>query len=505
MTSIHKNDETDLGFDLARPEAASLVESLRAFGYELPTALADLVDNSVTAKARNIWIDFYWAGSDSVLSITDDGKGMDTTTLIAAMRPGSQNPLMSRSSSDLGRFGLGLKTASFSQCRRLTVRSKTTSTEAVTRCWDLDHIADVNEWQLLRTANADAESHLQRLKRLKQGTSVTWQKMDRLVSGQVANNERQQQRFLQRAEAVRQHLSMVFHRIIGDRGAVTILVNDRPIEPWDPFLGNEPATQTLTATRLQLRDSAVEVQPYVLPHHSKMPRGAHDAAAGPRGWNAHQGFFVYRNRRLLVPGDWLGLGWAKEEHYKLARIRIDIPNSLDLDWDIDVTKSRAAPPSSFRDDLRRIGERARSEAKRVYTHRGARLVPAIDAERLLLWEPLAKHDKTFYRINRQHPLVKLSLQTSGDREALNALLRLAEETIPLPHITIANSEHPNSLPAPFEKSADGQIVEIMQQTFRSLVASGYDAKSAVTRLKTIWPFELFPALLQTLAEDHPDG
>jgi hypothetical protein len=86
----------------------------------------------------------------------------------------------------------------------------------------------------------------------------------------------------------------------------------------------EAATQPLSTTKLRYRDEEVVVQPYVLPHHSKISKLVHDAAAGPRGWNAHQGFFVYRNKRLLVPGDWLGLGWAKEEHYKLARIRVDI-------------------------------------------------------------------------------------------------------------------------------------------------------------------------------------
>ncbi len=152
--------------DHAPPQAACLAESLRAFPYELPTALADLVDNSLTARARNVWLDFHWDGADSVIAITDDGDGMTEEKLRAAMRPGSQSPLVPRETHDLGRFGLGLKTASFSQARRFSVRSRPGKSDPATRCWDLDHIALVNDWQLLRSADSAAEPHLARLAKL---------------------------------------------------------------------------------------------------------------------------------------------------------------------------------------------------------------------------------------------------------------------------------------------------------------------------------------------------
>lgn len=490
-------------FDIAAPHAASLVESLRAFGYDLPTALADLVDNSITAGAGNIWIDFHWDGENSVITVTDDGDGMSESSLVSAMRPGSQNPLTPREPHDLGRFGLGLKTASFSQCRRVTVRSIVRGGKPSTRCWNLDHIARVNDWQLLRCGDAGAEQHFHRLTELPKGTAVIWQTLDRLVAGQRTDSEREQQLFLQRADAVRRHLGMVFHQLMAGARGVKLILNGRPIEAWDPFLATEPATQVLPVTRLKLRGEFVEVEPFVLPHHSKLAKPKHEAAAGPRGWNAHQGFYVFRNHRLLVPGDRLGFGWAKEEHYKLARIRVEVPNALDHDWAIDVTKSRALPPAALRDDLRRIGERTRSDAKRVYSHRGAKLTPKADAERVLLWGPLARHDKMFYRLNRQHPLLKQVLAATPNRSSLNALFRLIEETIPFPHIAIENNEKPNSLSGPFEQAAESQIREVMEQAFHSLVASGYGGKDAVNRLRTIWPFELFPAVLQSLTESQP--
>lgn len=507
MKVIKRKDapEADEGFDIAPPQAASLIESLRAFGYELSTALADLVDNSITAGAHHVWIDFHWDGCQSVISVTDDGVGMTEDALVAAMRPGSQNPLQDRDPKDLGRFGLGLKTASFSQCRRVTVRSQKRPGEVATRCWDLDHIARVNDWQLLRSGNDESETHFQRLAKLSHGTTVLWQNLDRMVAGNVTSNAKQQDFFLHRAEGVRQHLGMVFHQLMSGAKSVKLLLNERVIPPWDPFLEGEPATQKLADTRLKLRQSVIKVQPFVLPHQSKISsKATHEAAAGPRGWNAHQGFYIYRARRLLVPGDWLGFGWAKEEHYKLARIRIEIPNSLDHDWDIDVTKSRAMPPPLLRDEIWRIGERARSIAKLVYSHRGAKLTPQADAERVLLWEPMAKHDKTFYRLNRDHALLKRAMECSTNKPALNALLRLIEETIPFPHITISNSDKPGSLPGPFDQTSESQVLGIMEQAYLSLVTTGYGPQEAVNRLRTIWPFELFPALLASLTERPPN-
>jgi hypothetical protein len=332
-----------------------------------------------------------------------------------------------------------------------------------------------------------------------------WQELDRLTSGQETENPSHQEHFLKAAENVERHVSMVFHRILTRANPIKIFINDRAVSPWDPFLLGEAATQVLPITSLPFRGATVTVRPFVLPHQSKITKAVHGAAAGPRGWNAHQGFYVYRNERLVVAGDWLGFGWAKEEHYKLARIAIDVPNSLDLDWNIDVTKSRATPPPALREDLRLIAERTRSDAKRVYTHRGAKLTPHADNARTLLWQPVSKHDKVFYHLDRTHPMVQRVLSASTDKPALNALLRLIEETVPFPHITIANSEKPGSLSAPFEYTKESGVRIVMEEAYNSLVVSGYGKADAMNRLRTIWPFELFPALMESLIEQGSNG
>ena len=492
----------DAELDIAAPHAAALVESLRAFGYDLATALADLADNSLFHHTRHLAINFHWAGENSAIAIADDGTGMDELTLINAMRIGSRNPREPRDPADYGRFGLGLKTASFSQCRRVTVFTRRAGAEALVRCWDLDHIAETDKWQLLRTPSPLAAKLAEKLASPKQGTVVLWEKLDRLTADTATENDSDEDAFLTRAEQVGAHFAAVFHRLMSGRGAVAFSLNGKPIPVWDPFMADEPATQRLPPEKLRFQGHIVEVEPFVLPHLSKLDAQSHGRAAGLRGWNAHQGFYVYRNRRLLVPGDWLGIkGWRQEEHYKLARIRVDLPNALDHEWEIDVTKSRARPPEKLRRDLARIGERTRSLAKRIYSHRGAKLIPAEGQERVFLWEQTAKHNQVFYRINRDHPLVKQVRAASADVPKLTALLRLIEETIPVPLINITDREKPDQTIGPFEAAKESEILEVMRQVLASLRANGLSRKDALLRLAHFEPFPRFPQLLQAILEE----
>ncbi len=134
----------------AIPEAAAMIETFRAIGYSLETAIADILDNSISANARNIYINRIWKGGQSVITIMDDGDGMNSNEIIQAMRPGAQNPLADRAETDLGRFGLGLKTASFSQCRKLSLLSKRKDESPAYWTWDLNYVSQSNSWELLQ-------------------------------------------------------------------------------------------------------------------------------------------------------------------------------------------------------------------------------------------------------------------------------------------------------------------------------------------------------------------
>ncbi len=496
------NAETGQGFDIVRPEAAAMAEALRAFGYSTPTAIADLVDNSIFAEASRVDIRFHWSGADSYIALLDDGRGMSEDELVNAMRPGSRNPLEARAGSDLGRFGLGLKSASFSQCRRLTVASRDRRERSTSvRRWDLDYINQTSEWRLLREASPGSGDRLRDLEHQTSGTLVLWENMDRIVGDRPVDDAQARDRFLDLARETEQYLGMIFHRFMEGNNRLAIYMNGNPIKPWNPFLERNSTTQWLGEENLKYRGEKIRIQPFVLPHHSRLDPETHKLAAGAGGWNARQGFYVYRNRRLLVTGEWLGLPFTKEEHYKLARIRIDIPNTMDQDWQIDVRKSRARPPGVLRRDLERIARLTRERAVAIYRHRGKVVTRGGSTEHSLAWQKTVKHGKISYRINREHPLVQKALQVPREhRGDIRALLRLAEETVPTAAIAIDHSEHPDDQAAPFETTTDREIKEVMMAVYRALVHSGLNGEDARARLAGMDDFRNHPELIAIIDE-----
>ncbi|MCX6359217.1 MAG: ATP-binding protein [Armatimonadetes bacterium] len=494
------NDDVTIGipeYDYAEPRADSMAQSLRAVGYDLPTAISDLIDNSISASATNVWLDFHWDGDNSTIAVIDDGHGMTEGALIEAMRLGSTSPEVQREPSDLGRFGLGLKTASFSQCRRLTVSSKPKGGALATRCWDLDYITACCEWRLQRTASERAAAYIQKLDGLPCGTIVVWENADRIVSGTDRDTPADQALFYANADAVREHLAMVFHRFLAGARALRIHVNGTAVVPWDPFLTRDPATQLLAEEALAVCGTRLVVKPYVLPHHSKASPEVYRGASGIRGWNMHQGFYVYRNKRLLVAGDWLGLGYQREEHYKLARIMLDIPNWMDADWQIDIKKSRAYPPPTIRRELRRIANITRARASDVYRYRGARIVRGVH-EMVFLWDKRVKHGRISYTINRDHPVVKSALQLPGEAgRIVRTLLPLIEETVPIPTITLDAAESPDKHSTPFEHTPSA-LRTALEETYRLLRSAGLSRGEAKVRLMNLEPFNLYPDLVAAL-------
>lgn len=484
------------GYESVPPRADAMFEALRAFGYTLESALADLVDNSISAGARNIWIDFNWAGPRSSVTILDNGRGMNENDLREAMRAGTISPLDERRDDDLGRFGLGLKTASLSQCRVLTVRSKTDRAPAATRVWDLDHVGKTREWLLGTEAHPRTRPLLGKLDGVDKGTLVVWEEMDRVVDASGVDDKHAKGRFLARIEVTERHLAMTFHRFLSGRDAISISVNDRPVAPWDPFLEDEPATQELSKEALEIFGRSLHVRPFILPHRSHIGDEVHERAAGPRGWNAQQGFYVYRNRRLIVSGGWLDLGFRQEEHYKLARILVDIPNTMDQEWQLDVKKAEARPPGALLNPMLRIAKVTRARASEVYRHRGRIIKRKHAQEYELVWEKRVRHDRVFYKVNRNHPVVKDALGVPPQaRQKVRALLELVENTIPLEAIVVENAENPDS----FGQTEEWEFMKNLEQKamdlFKAFRHEGMGPREAFERVASIEPFDRLPGVL----------
>lgn len=481
-----------------------MIESLRGLGYSLPTALADIIDNSLAAKARSVSLQASWHGPDSFITVLDDGEGMDEAGLEAAMRLGGRSPLDAREAHDLGRFGLGLKTASFSQCRRLTVASRK---QGVTNClrWDLDVIAaSVDDgWYLLEGAAPGSERFLDALAGMASGTLVIWEVMDRVITPGS-----RQQEFLDLIDAVDRHLAMVFHRYLETPSPrLKLSINGRAVKAWDPFLTAHPATWSSPVAVLQAVDGAVDVQCHVLPHRDKLDNQAYMDGEGPDGWTAQQGFYVYRNERLLVAGSWLNLGrgrsWTKEESHRLARIRLDIPNTADAQWKIDIRKSSARPPVELRERLTRLAEDTRERARRVFAHRGQAVRKADGSPVIQAWRAEHHAGGIRYRIDTAHPAVKAVLEEAGPLgPQIQAMLQIVEQTIPVQRIWLDTAEAKETPRTNFSGEASSAVTSVLKVLYRNLIIrKGLSPKEAREQLLRTDPFNNHPSLVAALPDD----
>lgn len=424
------------------PSAPALIQSLRGLGYSPETAIADLIDNSITAGAAAVAIELQWNDGIPVAAILDDGRGMDEKRLAEAMRLGCYGPDSQREESDLGRFGMGLKTGSLSQSRRMTVVTKTVKGVHAVEL-DVDVVA-ARDW--IATIPDPIPDHpcVAKLMQSARGTVVIWDRMDEL-SGLTGL---QKEAFFLRLEDIRAHLGMVFHRFInGDAARLRITLNGRIIKAWDPFQTTHPATIQLPSERIRHAGSAFSVKPFVLPHRDRFANTAeYEEAGGPGGWGARQGFYVYRGKRLLVAGSWLGLGgvrnWTRDEASRLARVEVDLPTGLDRDWRIDVRKSQARPPGALRARLTAIAGRCREEARQVFAFRGQgpRLRGAPHTAPSV-WIATQSTNGTRYRINREHPVIVACREAAaGGLRPLNAVLSIIERSVPVERIWLGISE-----------------------------------------------------------------
>ncbi|MBO6696998.1 MAG: ATP-binding protein [Maricaulis sp.] len=408
------------------PDAASLMMSARSFGnYDLAAALADLIDNSIKAEASEVAVQCLFNGGNPEVRVTDNGCGMSAEELQNAMRPASTNPADERSPDDLGRFGWGLKSASFSQCKRLTVVSRQDG-ELSGAVWDLE---DLDEWKMgiLSAEDFDAIDH--GLDEATSGTSVIWEKCDRLSeNGSISPED-----FNDAIDQTADQLALVFHRFLEGlakrRPRLSLSINGTVLAAYDPFYRGHEATQHLEAEPLRIDGSTVTIQPYVLPHFSKLRPQEHEKLGGQDGFLRNQGFYVYRNDRLIIHGTWFRLAKFGELS-QLVRISVDIPNSMDDMWKITVDKSDAQLPALLRTRLRQIVNGIKKKSGRTYRQRGGRIdSPTTQA----VWKRYSRNNEIRYEINLEHPTIAALISNLDPETAplARAALRQIEQNFPV--------------------------------------------------------------------------
>lgn len=487
--------------EVVPPAAGALVEALRGVGYSVATAIADLVDNSISAGAGNVWLTFTYAGNESSVTLLDDGRGMALPELVSAMTVGAKNPTEARADGDLGRFGLGLKTASFSQCRSLTVVTRRSGATSA-RTWDLDHVCRMNEWQLLSRMPTTPAETLDSLGRQPSGTLVVWKKLDRIIEN-PEDMRRSEDAFLAMIDRVEEHISMVFHRYMeGIAPGIRIFINGTGptsrVKPWDPFMLAFAATIATPHERISTLGGLIELRGFVLPHKDFLSETDYRNGGGPEGWTAQQGFYVYRNRRMLVAGSWLGLGderaWTREEPFKLARLRLDIPNTADEAWKLDIKKSMARPPPGLRPRLKALAGNVRVQARQVFAHRGFHgRTPGV-RELRHAWQTVTTGSAAAYRIDRRHPAIERLMEAAAaDPGSAEAALRIVEETVPVQRIWLDTVEKGEVKTSNFETTPSEEIMAVLVGLYGHLTGRvGLTPGLARKQLLATEPFQNFP-------------
>ncbi len=343
------------------PSPRRLIETLRDVGYDFVGAVADLIDNSIAANASQVDIQVKWDGPNSWLRIADDGSGMDSATITEALRFGSERRY---SPADLGKFGLGLKTASLSQCRRILVASRSDEKNARThaRQFDLDRIEKDDKWEVEILAARERPAELVEPLKSHVGTVVLWSQLDRVLGFRIPHGERAERALWDMVDRLELHLGMVFHRFLeGDlhghrRRSLVITINGNKVQPWNPFAPDEEYTQHLRTREYDIASDGVSgivtFDPWVLPAKEQFSTEAEfERLSGPLKWNQQQGFYVYRANRLIQAGGWSRMR-APDEHTKYARAALDFFPELDAAFGLNIAKMRVNFPQQLRERLK---------------------------------------------------------------------------------------------------------------------------------------------------------
>ena len=445
MDEISKLTKSELGELEAEdftPDPISMLESNRNLGYSIEEAVSDLIDNAITAKATEIVYEIHWNNGTPFFLLKDNGHGMSNDTLINSFKLGSKNPLENRDPHDLGRFGFGMKTASLSQARILTVITKKNGSNTIYRSLDLNFMARLNQgWKLKKVAEELITSELLYLDQHESGTIIKWSDWDRAPKD---NDE-----FTDLVEVINSYIRVCFHRFIEDKG-IKLFCHETEIKPCGPIPSGEGSEQ-FSSIALSQNQRARQTA-FILQHPQKWEE---DYEAISRfnsfrlfkGFERQQGIYIYRCDRLLTPrGGWLGL-LRKGNSAKLARVVIDYPNDADSLWSLDITKTNASIPYQFKKEIKKLIDAARraSITKIVRGNRSIKksLTPGRNAH---IWK--VSIDKEFnsyrYLVDLEHPLFSnLIKEKVISLAGLQLIATVISDNLPVATIIQNNDEDPS--------------------------------------------------------------
>lgn len=424
------------------PNPKSHIKTLSRIGYNLNSAISDIIDNSVTADSQNIFFEMDVVEGHAVLVIKDDGHGMDESTLINSMRIGCKDPSDIRDEFDLGRFGSGMKMASFSQARKLTVISKSEKSNIQSATWDLDLVESANAWKLIKHSEKETDELCSKfnIKFGTSGTAVIWENISKYNGYPIA----ELQAILgQDLASLKSYVQLHFHKFMEGKRAISFYFNFQKLEHFDPFLRNRNGYQEGPSQKFRVKKGgSIELRVHILPHESKLTQTDLDNLGGADQITANQGLYVYRANRLIISGGWFGLTRLSQLG-KLARVEVNVPTSLDDEWSTDVKKSSLEIPHKVKVKLKQLIREPIKRSQKTYRYRG-RLEEANS-----FWNVnVNERDKSIsYEISKDNTLLKkllLTLDIEQASDLVEYLTHLSEE-IPIHHIYEKMSSEPNQI------------------------------------------------------------
>lgn len=486
------------------PTANVLMNSMRSMGYTFESAIADVIDNSISAKCHEIRLKFPIDPQDCYVAICDDGEGMSKNELFDAMKYGSQLKKDFRELDDLGRFGLGLKSASLSQCRKLTLASKKNGIIS-SFCWDLNNIEKQCDWSIIEYNESEISNtkFIDYLDNKESGTIVLWENFDilRKSSGSVYAELSKYQ------ESVTNYLELIFHRYLNKSkpNNVDIYVNNYKLEGLDPFLEKHKKTNIRREMVIPVKDSLgaeqkIVVQPYVLPFQKDLSAADKKKSGGIEEYRTKQGFYIYRNERLIIWGTWFGR--RRGELTKHARVRVDIPNTLDDIWCIDIKKQTATIPNVIKNQLTKAVDEAMNLAIKAQQYRGR--IENVDDNVDYIWNrvKVPHEEQFFYKINRDSKIFNFIKDAVDDEtwSRIDMVLDEIENSVPYQQIYIDKSQNKVYDTIDDERIADIKAKAIMLVKM-AIQMSGQSKEEAIEKIFVSEPFVKYPQLKDKILEE----
>ncbi|MDE6501253.1 MAG: ATP-binding protein [Ruminococcus sp.] len=483
-----------------QPAADVLMVSMRAMGYSFESAVADILDNSISAHATEIKLKFPVEPTECYVAICDNGDGMTKDELFDAMKYGSEYKRNGRADDDLGRFGLGMKSASLSQCRRLTVASRKNGIISA-YVWDLDIIEENHDWYMIECSEEQIAKirFIDYLDKHESGTIVVWENFD-VIQKSFGNVYSE---LSKRMTSIENYISLIFHRFLNrnDKSAVKIWLNNCRLNGLDPFLENHNKTDIRREISITVPDSSgkehiIKVQPFILPFQKDLSYEDKKLSGGAENYRSMQGFYIYRSGRLIVWGTWFNR--HRDELTKYARIRVDIPNSLDDIWGIDIKKQSATVPLSIRKRLTKAIDETMDKSVQKQRYRGR--TDNIDEETDYIWNRKSLREGLYtYQINRNSRIFDILKEKINDEALpyLDMVLEEIEKNVPYQQIYIDKSQNVINEEVTDERIADVEgkaeiIIKMSMQT------GATDINSVIDRLFNSEPFCNYPELKQKL-------